>query len=723
MHMKYCYILFLSLWTSIGVAQVKVPAITQQAINEIEEIHQNKKSSDKKLEDLYPILKISGKDYISTIAKVGAGFSENNLPTGFVVGSRIGDIITLKIPVDQIHQIQFVQNVEYLEMASKIQPNVTKAGVDLRADSVQQGLGVDLPFTGKDVLIGVTDWGFDYTHPMFYDTALQQTRILASWDQFKTSGPAPAGQSYGTEYVGVSELMIAESDTACTYYSYATHGNHVAGIAGGGGAGIGLKGVAYDANFLFCAIHLETGGVIDAVKWMSDFADSEGKRLVINMSWGLYHLGPMDGTSLLSQALDNYSDQGVVIVTSGGNNGDVEFHIKKDFANDSIVTGIDFYSYSAHPNMWGQSISMWGEPNKSFKAGFEVRSGSSVVMQTPIYSTATAAAYLDSMMVWGTDTVWFNLTAEAQHPQSNRSYFRLRVKNTNTILRVVLRSYADNGTVHYWNVTELDNGAGNWGMPFSNVAGGNTSGDAFYAVGEPACTKKIITVAAHGSENRLPNGVIINGSLASFSSEGPAMGDHMKPDVSAPGVSVESSISSFTDRSYTTSSSTTFNGKTYDFAKFSGTSMSSPATAGVVALMLEANPSLTPAEIKDILIRTARQDDKTGVIPTTGSTEWGHGKVTATAAIIEAYKTVGVQENSTLPVVIYPNPVQDEINVISAKAVENNSIQIYGMDGKKVMDVFGQNTVHVEHLAKGIYIVRFENNGTVCRVEICERIK
>ena len=55
-----------------------------------------------------------------------------------------------------------------------------------------------------------------------------------------------------------------------------------------------------------------------------------------------------------------------------------------------------------------------------------------------------------------------------------------------------------------------------------------------------------------------------------------------------------------------------FDGMTYEFAKLSGTSMSSPAVAGIVALMLEANPNLSPSDVRDILEATARQDQATG---------------------------------------------------------------------------------------------------------------
>jgi hypothetical protein len=75
---------------------------------------------------------------------------------------------------------------------------------------------------------------------------------------------------------------------------------------------------------------------------------------------------------------------------------------------------------------------------------------------------------------------------------------------------------------------------------------------------------------------------------------------------------------------------------TYDFAKLSGTSMSSPATAGVVALMLEANPTLTAGDVRDLLEQTAREDNDTGALPSEGDWVWGHGKVTASQAVLAA---------------------------------------------------------------------------------------
>ena len=131
----------------------------------------------------------------------------------------------------------------------------------------------------------------------------------------------------------------------------------------------------------------------------------------------------------------------------------------------------------------------------------------------------------------------------------------------------------------------------------------------------------MITVAAYRSEFILSNGLSAGGFKADFSSIGPTIDERMKPDISAPGVSVASSVSSFTDRSYVLLLNASFEGKNYPFSRFSGTSMSSPVVAGVVALMLQANPRLDFSEVKEILKITARQDQHTGIISDSGSTQ------------------------------------------------------------------------------------------------------
>ena len=290
--------------------------------------------------------------------------------------------------------------------------------------------------------------------------------------------------------------MNESSDTS-NIYSYSTHGTHVASIAGGSGAGTNYRGVAPGVNFLFVTFLVDEGAVLDAWEWMYQKSLEEGKRLVINMSWGLYHAGTLDGNSVLSTAISAYTELGVVFINSGGNNGDVNFHLKHNFTNDTIKTRVNFYSYSAHQYMWGQSIHTWGEPGKSFSNKIEIMNSSgNLIGESPFYSTLSTSGYVDTFLLADQDTIWYNISADAEHPLNGRSQMRLRIKCINPSYKVMLHSTAESGLVHYWNVTELSNDVGNWGMPFSTYQTGSNGGDNENGISEPSCADDVISVAA-----------------------------------------------------------------------------------------------------------------------------------------------------------------------------------------------------------------------------------
>ncbi|WP_045518497.1 S8 family serine peptidase [Neobacillus niacini] len=88
--------------------------------------------------------------------------------------------------------------------------------------------------------------------------------------------------------------------------------------------------------------------------------------------------------------------------------------------------------------------------------------------------------------------------------------------------------------------------------------------------------------------------------LAYFSSRGPVEGTlDIKPEVVAPGVSVLSTVPSYI------TNPTHQEDYKYAYARHDGTSMATPHTAGIAALLLQANPKLDPDDIKTILMNTA----------------------------------------------------------------------------------------------------------------------
>ena len=130
------------------------------------------------------------------------------------------------------------------------------------------------------------------------------------------------------------------------------------------------------------------------------------------------------------------------------------------------------------------------------------------------------------------------------------------------------------------------------------VAAGNW-GPATNTIGSPAAAAKPITVGAMSDCGE--TGYF----LARFSSRGPTADNRIKPDVCAPGVNINAAKK----------------GTTNEYTIKSGTSMSTPFVAGTAALMLDANPSLTPAAIKSNLMSTAQDWGPTG-----GEIDYGSGR-------------------------------------------------------------------------------------------------
>ncbi len=699
--MKSLYFLFLLMLAngSLFAQSAIMPAQTKAAIQVIQkDLGSNRSQISSVAKDFYPIYTSGDNLMIAVLCKVNDSFrKENALQAGFEVGAVIGPIVSLRIPLHRLDANFSFPGIEYLEVAEKIAPELDGAIIDTRVNLVHKGEGLPQPYTGKNVMLGVVDWGFDYTHPMFYDTTLDHTRIWAAWDQVKKIGTPPDGFSHGAVYTGPDELAAAQHDTVSPLTDY--HGTHVAGIAGGSGGGTIYRGVGFEADLLFSQMRNDVSSAIDAFQWMYNHAQGAGKRLVINNSWGNYRLFPLDGTSLMSQAIDALSDLGVVFVFSAGNNGDINFHLKKNFDNDSIRTRIMGFNYNSDQDLWGQSVGMWGEAGNDFSAQVRIlNEQNELVGQTALFNTATATPYLDTFLVVGMDTIVYHVTTDAAHPLNGRPQMTIDIQNENAALKKILYAEAASGTLHFWNTRLTVYGIGNWGYGFTAPAPGYVSGDKNYGVGHPGVTGSVITVAAHET----------NFHLTGFSSYGPRMDDVLKPDLSAPGQNLCSSFNSFSSVNFTPVTTTTFNGREYEFVRLSGTSMSAPMVAGVVSLLLEADPSLSTAEIKDIITQSARNDALTGNIGPEGNVRWGHGKLDALSAIQLATGTAlehidGIQYN------LFPNPAQDEL--YTDMILEGDeTYRITGLDGKVIRSGNFTGRLSISEIADGIYFLQVEQN-------------
>jgi serine protease AprX len=127
------------------------------------------------------------------------------------------------------------------------------------------------------------------------------------------------------------------------------------------------------------------------------------------------------------------------------------------------------------------------------------------------------------------------------------------------------------------------------------------------AITAPANAPWVITVGASSHQGTVDR---TDDIMASFSSRGPTAIDYQaKPDLVAPGVGTVS-LSDPTSTMYTTMSSYLMSGSLplgyMPYLSLTGTSMSAPVVAGTVALMVQANPGLSPNLVKAILEYTAQ---------------------------------------------------------------------------------------------------------------------
>ena len=136
------------------------------------------------------------------------------------------------------------------------------------------------------------------------------------------------------------------------------------------------------------------------------------------------------------------------------------------------------------------------------------------------------------------------------------------------------------------------------------VAAGNEGELGLHTVGSPGASASAVTVGA--TDHMMDY-------IAWFSSRGPVgfgVNEIIKPDVIAPGTGV---------------------GSTYYLGGYqwcSGTSMATPHVAGAAALLLQADPSLTPAQVKQTLMDTSVDLGETGMDNT-----YGAGRISAYAAV------------------------------------------------------------------------------------------
>jgi subtilisin family serine protease len=533
---------------------------------------------------------------------------------GLRVRSHIGDVFTGTVALERLAELAAVDDVERIESAREMVFELDLAIADTGVDAVHTG---PPGRRGAGVIVGIVDSGVDYTHPCFRN-ADGSSRILFIWDQTLTAQrgeTAPAGFGYGVEYSNAevnTALNQANPFSRVRHRDGGGHGSHVAGIAAGNGRASSptqpafrFVGVAPEADLI--VVRVGGGGTegfgtspnaLDAVNYCYQRAQASGNRpCVVNMSLG-DNLGPHDGTSLLERGIDNLlGPVRRAFVKSAGNVGSARHH-----AGGTVAGGATVNVGFAEPagNTTPDLLDFWYGGGNTFRA-----------------------QVIDSA---GNATALVNVGNVAQTTLAGGNVVRIDHRNNDTfngdkrIFITITRGTATQIRPGNWSVRlrSLSSGGGGrfdgWIQRHNTFNQRPTFNPPFESndrtISTPGTCTEVITAA-----NYITRGPGVGG-LAASSSRGPTRDGRAAPTIAAPGTNV------FSARAEP--------GTASPYVDNSGTSMSAPHIAGVIALMFQKNPALTQAQIRNCLTSNARVDAFTGPVPNTG---WGAGKVDAQAAV------------------------------------------------------------------------------------------
>lgn len=694
-----------------------------------------------KAQQIEPIL--SPHNDLVAIGVVKDSCSKENLQAlGVKIQSDLGEIITCHFPANLTAEVekQFI----YLETSHQKNAMMSMNYAALRqskVDLVHQGSsnGLKTNYSGKDVVVGIVDLGFQNDHPTFFDTSGKVLRIKRYWDQEAETGTPPTGYSYGHECADSTSIVNQLDNTG-------SHGTHVAGTAAGSGFSsqdLKHKGIAYEADMVFVKIlhtndtiepsaigdyFIANPAVIDAYKYIIDYAKSVGKPAVINLSWGL-HSGSHDGNSIFDKAVEELvKAPGNIIVGANGNSGTTEMHFRYDFNNNDTIRTIAYDRARGWRSTESVYVDIWGSPNTPFSMRAHLYdSNKNILLSTPYFNTNSDFRSSEKLQI-GNDSFEYTVIIENSFVYNQKPNVLFYSKHGNPRKNyVVLELTSSQGRIDAWNSGD----AYRWSSGgFTNEIGnvkfteGFKKGDVTHTMIENGGTGKgTISVGAYISRDKWINfdgaltdnsGQYSAGDIAGFSSEGPTVDGRMKPDISAPGQGIVSAINNQVYNPIprrnreTLMDSTFFNGEAQWWQMFSGTSMASPHVCGIIALMLEANPNLSSSQVLEILQSTALKDNFTG---SSDNNKWGAGKVDALAAIKEAERLNSVQYLE-LSAVLFPNPAKNQVNIKSNRPID--SYQVFSTTGEMVasfnFDIgIKEFVMNTSDLSNGMYFIRMSN--------------
>jgi minor extracellular serine protease Vpr len=671
---------------------------------------------------------------------------------GMHVETIAGDVVTGALPASRLAELAALVDVVSIEVAPMLELLNDLGGEAIGVPDLHAGTMLPHPYRGRGVVVGVLDTGIDFSHPDFSDADGSRIEYLLEYLPDDQNDPPTAQAEWTAEQITSSPHLVTQRDIN-------GHGTHVAGTAAGGGkADSRFTGVAPESR-LIVVKGSRTGDdptrphtfsardMINGVAYIFDRAAEMQMPAVVNLSIGTIW-GPRDGTDNTTSALSNLTGEGRIVVFANGNDGHHRIHAGSELRPAEQATMA--FSYSTltnayrHPD-FGQMISVsgWYEPKVVSTITLSARDPVThdVVAQRSLAAGMDDTAHLP-LTEPNSSTVGHAriLAATTSHPFNDHGTFHVSVTTMGDeaidlaahLWSITLTGGPNPGRIDAW----IDARTMGWFEAEAPGIPNFVAGDMAQTLNYLAAGQEILSAGAFTVRNQWQNPagqtrtVTFNGEplplgrRTFFSSEGPTRDGRVRPDVVAPGSMIASSLTS-----HGSSGQLFLGAPAYTLNQ--GTSMAAPFLAGTVALMLQADPSLTPAGIRSILHETATREAAMGPLP---NGQYGYGKLDAYAAvrgaIVQAGQQLAREQGAELDAP-FPNPSRDWATVVfRLPEAGPATLTLYDLLGREVGRLVDDHLdagphwhrIERQGLAAGVYLVvlRSGNERSARRVVIVD---
>ena len=539
------------------------------------------------------ILEIDDEEAIDALMQLGAD-----------IRWRRADLLVAYVPTDALDRLE---NVPGLIQASAHTCAVPAMDVSRRyigADAVQSGTTDGISLTGEGVTVGFADLGFDPTHPAFSTVCRKALHV--------------------SPYIPEPDVAITAAERADFARQYASdewHATHVGGIICGNPPGASqYRGVAPGASLVAATSGtLDDASVLCCVEEVIASAKEYGQPCVVNLSLGST-VGPHDGTTLFNRYLDLCADDAVIVLSAGNEgNGNMTARHRLSADEPELYTPI----YPAHDPKLSHIdpgyVDVWctdANPLRFRLHAYDRSTGRSVA-STGWHGTDTEG---------GIGTIDLK-SDEAFIPYLNLSAdYGWEINRTNGRFNLALAITSDCTAglpARYIPALEVSGPAGtDVDVHTQGVIiypyGRETHATKDYSISDMACGFKVLSVGSVTVRKSVPtiSGAVNDytlpdeGVMSVYSAYAHLRDGRDLPSLCAPGTMIVAPISTaFMQVHPEMAGEMTHRDSdgAYYFGT-QGTSMASPAVAGVCALWLQADPKLSAADIRRIALATASMD-------------------------------------------------------------------------------------------------------------------